>query len=430
MSVLLARRALAQMNLLSESFRVVIVNGPRQSGKTTLLRQFHRERGGTLRSLDDEQFLQNALADPPSLVRDARTPIIIDEVQRAGDPLILAIKHAVDQDDSAGQFVLAGSTRFLTVPTLSESLAGRAVFVSVWPFATAERTGASTDDLVDILLDAPEELLSSSESSWERNSYINLICEGGYPEAVRIQAPSIRGQWYRGYLETVVQRDIRNFASIQHGAVIPQLLRLLAARTGSSVVASDLAKTTELAQPTVKNYLSYLDTVFLTTYVPAWSTNLTTKVARTPKVYITDSGLAAHLMDTTATMLRRPGNTPLGALVETFVANELTKLFSDNVRGVIPRYFRDRDGREIDFILETGGGRVLGIEVKSSSTVRGEDFRHLAWLRDRLGDRFTGGIVLHLGPHSLPFGDRLFALPVSALWGHAPLHRSLSQAGQ
>lgn len=230
-----------------------------------------------------------------------------------------------------------------------------------------------------------------------------------------------RRAWFEGYLQTVIQRDVRQFADIQHAAMMPRLLSLLAARAGSTVVTADLSRTVELSQNTIRNYLFYLDTVFLTVSVPAWSTNLTTKAAKVSKTYIADPGLAAHLLDVTSDGLRRPGHPALGPLVETFVVTELTRLLAHLDRGVALRYFRDRDGREIDLILETRDGRVTAIEVKASSSVNSADFRHLKWLREKLGERFTGGIVFHLGDQTQPFGDRLLAAPISALWHHARL---------
>jgi hypothetical protein len=412
------RFALKRLDLLSQSLRVVIVNGPRQGGKTTLLRLFQQTHGGSLRSLDNDQTLAAALADPGEFARYGTRPIIIDEVQRGADPLVLAVKYLVDQDNSPGQFILSGSTRFLTIPTLSESLAGRAAFVELWPLAAAERAGI-TADVARTLTDTPRDMLTADVSSWSRADYLDLIVGGGFPEAIRLPEGPIRQAWFEGYLQTVIQRDVRQFADIRHGAVVPRLLTLLAARAGGQLIANDLARTVELSQPTVRDYLSYLDMVFLTTQVPGWATSLTTKAAKTPKTYLTDTGMAAHLMNADADSLREPGHAALGPLVETLVITELIKLFAHQDRGVTIQYFRDRDGREVDFILESRDGRITAIEVKASATASAKDFRHLTWLRDKLGDRLAAGIVLNLGTESLSFGDRLMAIPVSALWQHA-----------
>jgi len=171
----------------------------------------------------------------------------------------------------------------------------------------------------------------------------------------------------------------------------------------------------------VQSYLTYLDTVFLVGRVSPWSTHLTSKLVKTPKLYPTDSGLAAHLMQVDADALARPGNQRAGTLVETFVFAELTRLLAVSDIGATLHFYRDRDGREIDFILERRNGQVVGIEVKASASVRSEDVRHLRWLRDRLGDRFAAGYVLHLGEGTHSLGDRLAAVPLSAMWHHRHL---------
>jgi hypothetical protein len=323
----------------------------------------------------------------------------------------------VDRDDSRGQFILSGSTRFLSVPTLSESLAGRAAFVDLWPFAMAERVSAPAD-FCDRLFDGPSALGGAASSPWTREMYIDTICSGGYPEVVSRTGRATRVAWYEGYLRTVVQRDIASFAEVQHGEVVPRLLALIAARAGSTAVIADLARGAELAHLTTRNYLAYLDTVFLIGRASAWGTNLSAKAARTPKTYITDSGLGAYLLDVDERALRRLGHPALGGLVETFVYNELTRLLAASDGGTAIRYLRDRDGREVDFVLEKRSGQVVGIEVKASSTVTASDFRHLRWLRERIGDRLAGGYVLHLGPETGSFGDGMAVLPLSAMWHH------------
>lgn len=276
-------------------------------------------------------------------------------------------------------------------------------------------------DFITRLFAGPAAFAPVTSSPWRRTDYLDLICTGGYPEVVTGQAGAARQFWFDGYLRAVVQRDIESFANIQRGEVVPRLLTLVAARAGSTLSPSDLAQAVELNQRTVRSYLTYLDTVFLLGQVPAWGTNLSTKAARTPKAYITDPGLAAYLLEVDAEALGELGHPALGGLVETFVFTELTRLLSmaDVAAGI--RYFRDRNGREIDFILERRNGQVVGLEVKASSTVTNADFRHLRWLKEQLGDRFVAGYVLHLGPETGSFGDGLAVLPLSAMWHDRPL---------
>lgn len=420
MEELVPRLAERELCDLVGAFRVVVVNGPRQAGKTTLLRSVQRHHGGELRSLDDPIVLQAALDDPTTFAAYGERPLIIDEVQRGGDALVRAVKYAVDRDDRPGQFVLSGSTRFLTVPTLSESLAGRAIFVDLWPFAMAERV---RDDghICDMLFDDPKKTLLAPPSVWDRDAYLDLFCAGGFPEAVRIGSERLRRSWFDGYLRTVTTRDIREFAHVSQAGLLEDLLGLVASRAGGGLVLADLARPVGLAQPTVRSYLSYLETVFLLATVPVWSTNLTSKIAKTPKGYVTDAGIHAHLLKITPEAVGHPGHPALGGLVETFAFTELTRLQGAAEVDFNVRHLRDRDGREIDFILEGADGRVVGVEVKASVSPGADDARNLRWLQQRIGEKFAAGVVLYLGKTSLSLGDNIYALPISALWGHRPL---------
>lgn len=416
---LVPRLAQDLLDELAAALRIVIVNGPRQSGKTTMLKQYQRAHGGSYRTLDNRQDQEAGLADPVAFAVDGEPPRLIDEVHLGGDWLVRAIKIAVDEDPRPGRFVLSGSSRFLTIPTLSESLAGLAAFVDLWPLSMAEVTGGPADFLGRVFHDPAS--LQGTESAWTRDEYIRAICVGGYPEVRALRSQVARSAWYKGYLTTVINRDISDFAEIGKIRAIPRLLGLVAARAGSPLVIADLARSADLDRATVRNYLTYLDTVFLTTEVLPWSTNLNLRLAKTPEVFLTDTGLAAHLLGATETDLRRVGHPAIGGLVETFVHAELMKLATVSEVPVSIWQFRENNDREIDFILEGPGGAVVGIEVKATTSPGADTTKHLRWLRDRLGDRFTAGIVLHLGQRASSFGDNIWAVPVSALWGHGTL---------
>ena len=396
----------------------MVVNGPRQSGKTTLLRLFHQAHGGSFRTLDDAGTLSAARSDPTAFAAQGATPRIIDEIHRGGDALVLAVKQVVDDVGTRGLFVLSGSTRFLTVPTLTESLAGRAVFVDLWPFTMAERHGVP-GDFCDRLFEGPASLLADQPSPWDRGAYADAMVVGGYPEAVALDHHHLRGAWFEGYLSTVILRDVGSFAQVQHVEAVPRLLAMLAARSGGTTVIADLANGLQLNQATVRSYLTYLETVFLTARVLPWSSSLTTRQVKTPKTYVTDPGLAAHLLEVDVESVVASGSTTVGPLTETFVHAEVSRLLATGDTGAALHFYRDRDGREVDFVLEKRNGRMVGIEVKASSTVRSVDFRHLRWLRESLGDRFAGGYVVHLGRDTLSFGDGMLAVPLSAMWHHA-----------
>lgn len=399
--------------------RVVFVNGPRQAGKTTLLEQLHGASGGSFRSLDLERERGAARESPDDYLAATERPVFIDEVQRGGESLILAIKAAVDRDRRPGQFFLTGSTRFLTIPTLSESLAGRVAILDLWPLSVAERAG-TTPDLLSWLFAEPRALLTTTTSPVTRHEYLQLACTGGFPEVSKRSVGAPRSRWFSDYLRTVTQRDIRELKQVEQMERLPRLLRLLAAITAQELNVAELARAMRVDDSTVRSDLSLFETVYLVHRVPAWSRNLTTKVKHRPKVHLVDSGMAAWLRGDSVDALARPTATGAGALLETFVVNELLKLRA--VAELEPElyHFRDRDQREIDCILEAPDGRVVGIEVKAASSVNRADLRHLALARDRLNDQFVAGIVFYTGPRPLPFGDRLMALPINLLWGGGP----------
>jgi uncharacterized protein len=417
MADLVPRLAQGLLDELASALRIVIVNGPRQSGKTTMLRQYQRAHGGSYRTLDNRQDQEAAMADPVAFAAEGQPPRLIDEVHLGGDWLVRAIKIAVDEDPRPGRFILSGSSRFLTVPTLSESLAGRAAFVDLWPLSMAEVTGGPADFISRVFSEPAN--LRGAESAWTRDEYIRAICLGGYPEARGLRSQIARSAWYDGYLTTVINRDISDFAEIGKVRAIPRLLGLVAARAGSPLVVADLARSADLDRATVRNYLTYLDTVFLTTEVLPWSTNLNSRLSKTSEVFLADSGLAAHLLGVSEADLRRVGHPALGGLVETFVHAELMKLATVSEVPVSIWHFRENDDREVDFILEGPGGAVVGIEVKATTSPGADSAKHLRWLRERLGERFTAGVVLHLGQRASSFGDGIHALPVSVLWGHS-----------
>lgn len=229
----------------------------------------------------------------------------------------------------------------------------------------------------------------------------------------------VRRAWYDGYLTTVINRDISEFAEIGRASAIPRLLGLVAARSGSPLVVADLARSADLDRTTTRNYLTYLDTVFLTAEVAPWSTNLTKRLSKTPKVFMTDSGLAAHLLGVTAPDLQRVGHPALGSLLKTFVLTELLKLRTVSQVPVGVWQLREGEDREIDSVLEGPGGAVVGIEVKATTSPGADTARHLRWFKEKIGDRFQAGIVFHLGSRPSSFGDDIRAVPVFALWGHA-----------
>jgi hypothetical protein len=417
---LIERHLLAQLREVSEYTRVILVNGARQAGKTTLLEQLHADRGGWLTSMDVALERAAARADPDGYISSAPRPTFIDEVQRVGDPLILAIKAATDRDRRPGQFFLSGSTRFLTVPTISESLAGRVAILDLWPLSTAERAGVTADFLHELLAQ-PEGFLRLKTASVTRHEYLQVACTGGFPEVVRRPPGRPRSRWFSDYVRTVTQRDVRELKQIEQAERLPRFMRYLAAITAQELNLAEAARAMGVDAATVRSDLALFETVYLVHRLPAWSRNLTAKIKKRSKVHVVDSGLAAWLRGQSAESLARPTAEGAGPILETYVVNELMKLRAVSGVDVDLSHFRDRDRREIDCILEAPDGRVVGVEVKAASTLNGHDFKHLALARERLGDRFVAGVVFYTGPRPLPFGDRLMALPISVLWGGKPV---------
>ncbi len=407
------RRAAAIVQEALADSRVVLVHGPRQSGKTTLAREAALTAGGRFESLDEEANLRAALGDPGAFVEGSGL-LVIDEFQRAGDALLRAVKVRVDRDRAPGRFLLTGSTNFLTLPTLSESLAGRVDIIDLWPLSQGE-VDRRRESFIDRLFGPTAELRRLRPEPLSRRDYYERICRGGFPEAIE-RSPRARSRWFDGYVRTVIERDALEVARIRQEGGFVQLVKLLGASTATELNLAGMARDLGIPRTTLSAYLPLLETVFLYFRLPPFSRNLTSKVVRSAKVHLTDSGLAAHLLDQSPETLLRPTSRAAGPLLETFAAGEIARQRTWAETRVNLLHFRDRAGTEVDLILEARDGRVAAIEVKASKSPGSRDFRPLTWLRDRLGKHFVQGVMLYTGESVLPFGDRLTMMPVSALW--------------
>lgn len=389
---------------------VVVLNGPRQVGKTTLTQRIGYHGSHDFVTLDDEPSLEAARQDIRNFVTRPVDTFVIDEAQL--EPrLFRAIKAEVDRDRRPGRFLLTGSSRLLSAPDMAASLVGRVETIELWPFSQGELNGV-TDTFVDALFESPIQLIRNGRLS--RQQVVDRIITGGYPEIVN-RPQRRRAQWFKSYLTTVTESVIRDISTIERVAEIPKLLHLCAARTANELNVSAVASDLLLPGRTVDSYLELLARAFLIERIPAWSTNLSKKVIRRPKLVVTDTGLAAHLIGASSSTTDRPGG-PFGQLLETFVVNEIRKQLTWSVEKPSLWHFRDRDGAEVDLVLEHPDGRVVGIEVKATSTPSAADLRGLRYLADRLGDRFHFGVLLHTAPEATRFGPNIAALPVSALW--------------
>lgn len=403
----LARRSAELVAEAMQDTRVVVINGARQTGKSTLAELCLQGRENSLkRYLDDPSTRAAATDDPVAFVRHDG-PMLIDEVQRVPD-LWLAIKNIVDREPRPGRFLLTGSARLLALRELPDALPGRSETIELWPLSQGEIDGG-TDDFVDAAFRHGAEL-RVPVMELRRKDYIGRMVRGGYPEAVRREAPRRRERFFDGYVGDIITRDVRQVADIQQVSDMRRLISLLAAQTGGLLKVDRLSRDLGITAPTVRHYIDILETVFLVRRVPAWSANATTRAVATPKLIFTDSGLANYLVTGAI------GDAPTGGLMETFVLGELARQLTWARASVRLFHYRDRDQYEVDAVLEDNAGQIVGVEVKAAETVRSDDFRGLRLLQRRLGDRFRAGFVLYCGTEQLAFGDGLACLPISALW--------------
>ncbi|MEN3361927.1 MAG: uncharacterized protein V7637_5909, partial [Mycobacteriales bacterium] len=392
--------------------RVVVINGARQTGKSTLARLVMRDRPrAELRYLDDAAARSAAEADPVAFVRHDDL-LIIDEVQRVPE-LMLAIKHEVDVDPRPGRFLLTGSARLFALQDIPDLLPGRSETIELWPLSQGE-IDRTADCFVDQIFEHGP-ALHVPTTELRRPDYLERALRGGYPEAVRRADLGRRSRLFDSYISDLINRDIRQVSEIERPADMRRLLNVVAGQMASMASPGAIASAMALSANTVKRYLDLLDLLFVVRRIPAWSNNLTTRAVATPKLIVTDTGLAAHLAGISPRRLRLP-TAPAGPIMENFVLAELARQLSWSDEPVRLYHFRDRDGVEVDAVLERASGEVVAIEVKAGETVRGEDFRGIRHLAARLGERFLAGIVLYAGRQPLPFGDRLRAFPISALW--------------
>jgi uncharacterized protein len=394
--------------------RVVTLNGARQAGKSTLARVAAQAHPNALvRLLDDPGTLRAARDDPAGFV-DHDGLLVIDEVQLAPE-LFRSIKVAVDTNPRPGRFLLTGSAQVLALRQLPDALPGRMEIVELWPFSQGE-VNRGPDGFIDAAFARGPAL--SRTSSLRKRDYLERAVRGGFPEAVR-RSPRRRAAFFDSYLTSLIERDVKELAAIERQGDLRRLLPLLAGRSGSLLVPATLAGASGVPRTTLNRYLELLTAVFLIKQIPAWSAGQTHRAIGTPKLSFVDTGIACHLLGQDAPRLGEPDGAA-GSMMETFVLMEIARQLTWSSERARLYHYRTRDRVEVDVVLETPDGRVVAIEVKAGATIRAEDLAGLRHLAQRLGSRFVAGYVLYTGQQTLPFGDRLRALPVDALWQCAP----------
>ena len=388
---------------------VVLLAGPRQAGKTTLVRQI-AERGLHYLTLDDELTLLSAREDPVGMIRNLDRAVI-DEIQRAPE-LLLAIKKSVDEDRRPGRFLLTGSANLMALPTVADSLAGRMETLMLFPLSQSEIENRPANWIDRIFAG---EILTTTPPVVGSN-LVERVLRGGYPEAVARPTEKRRTAWARQYINAILQRDVRDIAEIDKLDQLPRFLRALAQTAGQMCNYSELGGQVGLDGKTVSRYISVFEQMYLLKRIDVWARNRLKRVVKTPKLQFIDSGLLSVLTNIGHKDVELD-KTGYGHILESFVFGELLKHSATSDDDYRLLYYRDADKYEVDVVIENSAGQLLGVEVKASATIKERDLRGLKKLSSLAGDQFTAGMLLYDGDETMPLGSNLWAAPLSTLWG-------------
>ena len=388
---------------------VVLLAGPRQAGKTTLVRQF-AERGLHYLTLDDELTLLSAREDPVGMIRNLDRAVI-DEIQRVPQ-LLLAIKKSVDEDRRPGRFLLTGSANLMALPAVADSLAGRMETLMLLPLSQSEIENRPANWIDRVFAG---EILTANPPVLGSN-LVERVLRGGYPEAVARPTEKRRTAWARQYIDAILQRDVRDVAEIDKLDQLPRFLRALAQTAGQMCNYSELGGQVGLDGKTVSRYISVFEQMYLLKRIDVWARNRLKRVVKTPKLQFIDSGLLSVLTNIGHKDVELD-KTGYGHILESFVFGELIKHSATSDDDYRLLYYRDADKYEVDVVIENSAGQLLGVEVKASATVKERDLRGLKKLASLAGDQLTAGILLYDGDETMPLGSNLWAAPLSTLWG-------------
>jgi hypothetical protein len=389
---------------------VVLIHGPRQCGKTTLAQLVGDQRNFAYFTFDDAVVLEAARVDPVGFVADLPEHSILDEVQRVPG-LFPVLKTTVDRRRVPGRFLLTGSANVLLIPKLSESLAGRMEIIRLHPLAQCELARCAPRFL-DMLFSGGFRARTANRLG---SALTERVVAGGYPDAVARATPRRRQAWYREYLETLVQRDVRDLTRIRALDALPRLLMLAASQTARLLNVSDLAGPFQVSRPTIREYVTLLQRIFLLEELPPWHSNRMSRLVKTPKLHVGDTGLACALLGADVAALTAD-RALFGQILESFVFLELRRQAGWHDTDIRFHHYRDKDGVEVDIVLERGPRELAGIEVKAAASVSVADFRGLRKLKAAAGGRMVAGVVLYDGESGVSFGDGMFAVPIRSLW--------------
>lgn len=393
----------------SQDTPVITLCGARQSGKSTLLALIGQDIPHlTYKTFDEITTRSVAQHNPQAFLESLPRPLVLDEVQNVPE-LFQAIKYFVDLDRKPGQFFLTGSADILTLPKISESLAGRMEIQTLWPLSQGEILGKK-ENFIDTLFE-PNFIFKKTALYRPMEE---ILLQGGYPDVLKREEDR-RKAWFRSYLDTLLQRDIANLSKIEGVTFLPDLLSLVAARVGSQINMSDVSRSLGLPHTTLVRYLTLLKAIFLLVPLQSWSKNLSSRVSKANKIFLNDTGVLGYLLRANTNLLLE-NRRIFGALLENFVFMELTKQRGWNKTSTKLYYFQNRLNQEVDFVLESDEGRLVGIEVKSTTSVNLNDSKGLKALKKEAGTRFHRGVVLYMGQDFYQFDEDLYLVPISSLW--------------
>lgn len=402
-----------------ERFRespVLLLEGPRAVGKSTLLRQLAAEIGGQVLDLDDLDT-RAAVARDPATMLDTTRPVLIDEYQHA--PIVLdAIKARLNKSGHPGQFILTGSARHESLPRTAQALTGRLQRVQILPLAQSEIEGTQPD-LLRRLLHTPDDVVPATPSATSREDYIQRVVRGGFPLALASVNDRSRARWIDDYVRLTLERDVQDLSKVRQAHTLPLILERAADQSAQILNTTRIADGTGIDAKTARDYLRLLEAVFLLRILPAWDRTLTKRTNARPKAHLIDTGICTRLLRLTTEKLARrepAALTEFGHVLETFVIGELLKevTWTEEIAGY--GHWRTKDHTEVDLVLESEDGAVIAFEVKAAARVSGDDFSGLRKLRDILGNSFVAGVALYTGERSYTYDDRLHVMPIDRLW--------------
>ena len=395
---------------------VVVLNGPRTVGKSTLLSQLGEHLGRSVIDCDDPAT-RSAVRDDPARFVESDRLVLIDEYQHV-PALLDAIKAQLNRDLRPGRYILAGSTRYTTLPQAGQALTGRVDIIPVLPLSQGE-IDSVRETFVARLLDGAEVDMASPAVPATRDEYAQRSTSGGMPVALRRPPGRSRSRWFSNYVDLVVDRDVLDISRVRQREMLPRLLGQLAARSGQVLNMAATSGTIGLEKSTAENYIKLLEAVFLIYRLPAWGTTLGSRVTKHPKVHLVDSGVMAWLLNLTPEKIAQAlpaALTDYGHLLETFAVGEILKQASWSEAPVTAGHFRTEAGEEVDLVVERDDGQVIAFEIKAGTRIDSGDLRGLRQLKDRLGTRLQEAIVLYTGVHAYSRDDWIRVLPLDRLW--------------